>query len=106
MKCSVSFGLSLNSAVMIGLTLCLIRPVEGLPPPSDIPEEVLRTEVFTEARSPLDGEPLTAAEYAELQAALQSTQAAQPEISPKIRRLIALLRLRKVIRSVFPFLVP
>ena len=42
-----------------------------LPPPEDTPEEILRTEIITEARSPINGELLTAAEYAELQALLQ-----------------------------------
>ena len=39
-----------------------------LPPPEDTHEEILRTEIITEARSPIDGELLTAAEYAQLQA--------------------------------------
>jgi len=79
--------------------------VQALPPPNDTPEEVLRTEVLTEARSPLNGESLSAAEYAELQVALRSTEAVQPKVSPKIRRLITLLRLRKGIRRIFPFLL-
>jgi hypothetical protein len=41
--------------------------VIALPPPEDLPEEILRTEIITEARSPIDGQPLTAAEYAQLQ---------------------------------------
>lgn len=77
-----------------------------LPPAADLPEEVLRTEIITEARSPIDGQPLTAAEYAELQAELRSTDAIQPKVSPKIQRLILLLRVRKVIKSIAPFLVP
>jgi hypothetical protein len=77
-----------------------------LPPAADLPEEVLRTEMITEARSPIDGQPLTAAEYAELQAELRSTDAIKPRVSPKIQRLILLLRVRKVIKSIAPFLVP
>jgi len=77
-----------------------------LPPAEDLPEEVLRTEIITEARSPIDGQPLTAAEYAELQAELRSTDAIKPKVSPKIQRLILLLRVRKVIKSIAPFLVP
>ncbi len=103
MKRRIGLGLSFSTVALFG---SLVGAAQGLPPPGDTPEEILRTEIFTEARSPLDGEPLTAAEYAELQAALRSTEAAQPEVSPKIRRLIGLLRLRKVIRSVFPFLLP
>jgi len=46
--------------------LCLLTPAPAtaLPPPEDLPEEILRTEIITEARSPIDGQPLTAAEYA------------------------------------------
>jgi hypothetical protein len=79
---------------------------QSLPPANDIPEEVLSTQIFTEARSPIDGKPLTAAEYAQLQAELQSTEAVQPKISPKLQRLIVLLRIRKVIKSILPFLIP
>lgn len=94
-----------SALTLTGVTLMAV-PTPGLPPPEDTPEEVLRTEVLTEARSPLNGEPLTAAEYAELQAALRSTEAVQPQVSAKIRRLIGLLKLRKVIRRIVPFLVP
>lgn len=95
----------IGSVVISGLPLFVGSSVQGLPPPNDTPEEILRTEIITEARSPVDGEFLSAAEYAELQAALRSTEAVQPKVSPRISRLIGLLRLRKVIRSVFPFLL-
>ncbi|PSN10682.1 hypothetical protein C7271_25645, partial [filamentous cyanobacterium CCP5] len=49
----------------------MARPGLSLPPPEDTPEEILRTEVIVEARSPLTGEPLSVAEYAALQAELQ-----------------------------------
>ncbi|MGF1488019.1 MAG: hypothetical protein ACFBSE_13100 [Prochloraceae cyanobacterium] len=74
---------------------------EALPPPEDIPEEILRTQIITEARSPYDGSPLTAAEYAEIQARLEERGFA-PEVSPKIRHLIFLLGLRKFLRTVTP----
>ena len=81
-----------------------IAPAFALPPASDLPEEVQRTEIITEARSPIDGKPLSAAEYAELEAHLQESPY-PPEISLKYRKLITLLRLRRAIRSVFPFLL-
>ncbi len=79
----------------------------ALPPADDLPEEILRTEIITEARSPLDGEPLTAAEYAKLETQLQSSiQPIDPktQVSPKVRRTINLLRLRRLIKTVFPFI--
>lgn len=79
--------------------------VLALPPPNDTPEEILRTEIITEARSPLDGKPLTAAQYAQLQAELQQGQPVDPrtQVSPDVRRLLGLLRLRKLIKTILPF---
>lgn len=74
----------------------------ALPPPADIPEEILRTEIIIAGRSPIDGKPLTAAEYAELQAKLQT--APPPKLNPKMRESIFLLRLRKLLFKLFPFL--
>lgn len=67
-----------------------------------MPEEVLRTEIITEARSPINGKPLTAAEYAQLKAQLEE-RTLPPQVSPKIRRLIFLLRLRQLFRTIVPF---
>jgi hypothetical protein len=78
------------------------KPVLSLPPPEDIPEEILRTEIITAARSQIDGKPLSAAEYAELQAQLQVVP--PPKLDPKIRENIFLLRLRKTLQQFFPFL--
>lgn len=77
----------------------------ALPPPDDLPEEVLRTEIITEARSPIDGKPMTAEAYAELQAQMEAAARRPPEVDPEIRELVGLLRLRRAIRSVFPFLL-
>lgn len=79
------------------------KPALALPPASDIPEEVLRTEIILEARSPVDGKPLTAAQYAELQAQLQ-TRPTPPKLNPQVRDTIFLLRLRRTLRTFFPFL--
>lgn len=81
--------------------------VLALPPATDTPEEVLRTAIITEARSPIDGKPLTATEYAVLQTELQtSIQPVDPktQVSPQFRRTLNLLRLRKFIKTVFPFI--
>jgi len=77
-------------------------PVIALPPPEDTPEEILRTKIIIEARSPIDGKSLTAAEYIQLQAQLQL--APPPKLDPKIREQIFLLRLRKTLLQFFPFL--
>ncbi len=74
----------------------------ALPPAADIPEEILRTEIITAARSPVDGKLLTAAEYAELQAKLQT--APPPKLNTRVRENIFLLRLRKLLFRIFPFL--
>jgi hypothetical protein len=72
----------------------------------DIPEEVLRSQIYTEARSPLDGKLLSAAEYIELEEQLNETIANIPPrllVSEKMQQLIDLLKLRKLIRQVIPF---
>ncbi|MDJ0678280.1 MAG: hypothetical protein QNJ18_00290 [Xenococcaceae cyanobacterium MO_167.B52] len=74
----------------------------ALPPPEDIPEEVLRTEIILEGRSPITGKLLNAAEYAEIQARLKTRQFA-PQISPDIQELIFLLQVRKFFKSITPF---
>ncbi|NRB07788.1 MAG: glutathione S-transferase [Richelia sp.] len=74
----------------------------ALPPVADIPEEILRTQIITSARSPIDGKLLTAAEYAELQAKLRV--APPPKLNPKVRETIFLLRLRNLLMRVFPFI--
>ena len=71
-------------------------------PPEDIPEEILRTEIFIEARSPIDGKPLTPGEYAQLQAELK-TRPYPPQLNPRVRETVFLLRLRKILKTLFPF---
>lgn len=90
--------------VLLSLSIALLTPLEaalGLPPPEDTPEEILRTEIITEARSPLNGQPLTPVEYAELQAQLQANPTA-PMVSPRLRHLIVLLQLRHALRTLSP----
>jgi hypothetical protein len=84
-----------------GLIVVTAMPAVCLPLPEEVPEEVLRTEIITEARSPLDGKPLTAAEYAQLKAQL-AERSSPPQVSPNLRQLIFLLRLRQLFRTVTP----
>jgi hypothetical protein len=74
----------------------------AIPPVEDTPEEILRTEIITIGRSPIDGKLLTAAEYAELQTQLRISP--PPKLNTQIRETIFLLRLRKGLLQLFPFL--
>jgi hypothetical protein len=85
----------------IGILVSLTG-VMALPSAQDIPEEILRTEIFTQARSPIDGKRLTASEYAQLQAQLLDSP--PPKLDPQIRQQIFLLRILNVFRRLFPFL--
>lgn len=90
--------------LLVGLALVAIEPVLALPKPEDKPEEVLRLEVITGARSPLDGKPITASEYAQLQAELQTPGPSRPQVGRDLGKNLNLLRLRKFIKTFFPFL--
>ncbi len=93
---------SISTFILVWGTSLLGKQVIALPPREDIPEEILRTEIITAARSPLDGKPLTAAEYAELE--LQLQQGTTPELSPQIRDQVFLLQIRSTLIKLFPFL--
>ena len=69
----------------------------------EIPEEILRTEIITGARSPLTGEVLSAAEYAQIQAAL-AAPAGDTLVRDDIQYLIFLLQFRRAVRPIIPFL--
>jgi hypothetical protein len=82
-------------------------PVAGAEPRStstDLPEEVLRAEIITEARSPIDGRALSASEFVELaidtEQQLSRAAAAGAIRNPKLKETILLLRLRGFLRSV------
>ncbi|MEQ9551705.1 MAG: hypothetical protein RIM23_19110 [Coleofasciculus sp. G3-WIS-01] len=89
-------------SIWLGLMGLVAQPSLALPPPDDLPEEVLRTEIITEARSPIDGEPLTAAEYAQLKAELAQRET-PPELDPEIQQTVFLLQLQDLLRTVTPF---
>ena len=89
---------------LVGLVLVAIEPALALPSPEDKPEEVLRAEIITGARSPIDGKPISASEYAQLQAALQEPGPSRPHVGRSLEKNLNLLRLRKFIKTFFPFL--
>ncbi len=74
-----------------------------VPAAADVPEEILRTEIIFEARSPLDGAPLSPADYAQLQAELAAAQTT-PTLNSDIRFIILLLQARRAFKPVIPFL--
>ena len=90
------------SLILFQLTAYHKTFVIASPPSIDIPEEILRTEIILEARSPIDGKALNAAEYAQLQAQIK-TRPYPPKLSPKLRETVFLLRLRKILKTLFPF---
>ena len=94
--------LGVTTSILVSLGGSIGKAVIVLPPIDDIPEEILRTEIILEARSPIDGKKLTAAEYAQLQTQMQTNP--PPRLNPKIRDQIFLLQLRKVLLQLFPFL--
>ncbi|OAB56344.1 hypothetical protein AY600_10325 [Phormidium willei BDU 130791] len=89
---------------MLAIPLMLMSLGEvamALPPAEDTPEEVLRNEILLEARSPLNGEPLTPAEYAALQAQLQQPTH-PPQLGSDLRHNIFLLQLLRMFRTLTP----
>lgn len=84
--------------LMLGLSLGTTPPV---PPPEDVPEAILRTEIILDGRSPLDGQPLDPRAYDRLQHQLrQSTY--PPRVSDDVQHVIFLLQLRKFVKTVVP----
>jgi hypothetical protein len=77
---------------------------DTIPIDRDIPEEILRAEIITEARSPIDGRALSATEFAELvvetKQQLDRSSAELGAGSAKIKDTLFLLRLRSFLRSV------
>ena len=84
----------------------IFTPVKAidLPPDNDIPEEVLRAEIIIEARSPIDGQALSANQFAELVVNAKEKLDRENEISatsnPKIKEILLLIRLRSFLKSV------
>ncbi len=116
MKCPECQSKSRRSQLKIRLcALLLAVPIGGqvslpavravpLPSSGDIPEEVLRAEIITEARSPIDGRALSASEFIELaidtERQLSNAAAAGAIRNPKLKETLLLLRLRGFLRSV------
>ena len=87
--------------VTISLGLNVTLPALSLPESEDLPEEVLRTEMVLEGRSPLDGQPVNLSEYLQLREQLAQSKF-PPNLSPEIRHQIFLLELLKILRTFTP----
>ncbi len=93
----------MKAAIALLLWLGMALPGMALPSEAEVPEEVLRGEITVGARSPFDGAPLTAREYAELQVEIERSNEVEAVAPEKLRNLVGLLRLRKFIKTVLPF---
>lgn len=75
----------------------------ALPPPEDVPEEVLREEVILQGRSPIDGSPLSPVEYAELEQELSEIPEESVAVNPEIQSLVFQLKLLRLLKDIVPF---
>lgn len=96
-KARLGWGLGLG----LGLGVAIALPSVALPPPEDIPEEILRAEIIMEARSPVDGQPLSPAEYALLKENIAESLF-PPTVNPKLQQIVFLLNILKFVRTVIP----
>jgi hypothetical protein len=90
------------AALMVGLGVGIPPAAMALPPPTDVPEEVLRTEVIVEARD-RSGQPIGPGAYAQLQQAIDRRNQDNPQVAEELQSLLLQLRLLSVIKSVIPF---
>ncbi len=95
-----AIGMFLLTFISMGNTR--VQAAEATTTEPDLPEEVLRSEILLDGRSPFDGKRLTATEYAELQQEIEKANVVEPQIALKIRRLVGMIKLRKFIKRVLP----
>jgi hypothetical protein len=96
-----------ESILIILTSWSIVTPIAiagNLPPANDIPEEILRSEIIIEARSPIDGKPLSATDFAELvvrvEQQLARDDAAAATKTSAFKNVLFLLRVRNFLRSV------
>ncbi len=75
-----------------------------LPSSNDVPEEVLRTQITLEGRSPVDNQALSAQDYADEAAQIDAAIDQPRRVSEEGERLVYLLRLRKTFQILLPFI--
>ncbi len=96
------------------MVLCNAAVAQTLPQPQevaeegmkgvveDVPEEVLRTEMILEGRSPLDGSLMTPEAYALLEEALRHNQIHPLEIDSELQSLVFQLKLLNLLKTILP----
>ena len=92
----------LPAVVVILTSLMPTSSAYATPEGEKMPDPVSPPALVLDLRSPLDGRLLTATEYADLQAEIDRLNEVPPQVSPKIRRLVGLLKFRKFIKRVLP----
>jgi hypothetical protein len=93
----------LAGLLLVAPTTAAAESQVALPPPEEVPEEVLRTEIILPARSPIDGEPMSPAEYAQLQERLQENTATRNRVNPDVEHTVFMLRLLRLFKTITPF---
>jgi hypothetical protein len=71
---------------------------------AEIPEEVLRTQIILDVRSPIDGTPMSPVEYAEFQARQEALYQPPATVSEEVRGVVRALKIRRFIKRVLPFI--
>ncbi|WP_404784378.1 hypothetical protein [Altericista sp. CCNU0014] len=83
---------------------CLSSGAQTISLSEDIPEEVLQLQIEVRANSQLTGLPQDAATYAREQQQLQvAVTDVPPQLSPELKLTVGLLRIRKLLKGIFPF---
>ena len=95
----------LPAIVVILTSLMPTSSAYATPEGEKMPDPVSPPALVLDLRSSLDGRLLTATEYADLQAEIDRLNEVPPQVSPKIRRLVGLLKFRKFIKRVLPIVL-
>ena len=91
------------------LGLLLVAWVSGsalaqdLPPPEDVPEEILLQEVILQGRSPIDGRPMTPEDYAALEQELRSIPEDTVAVNSDLQSLLFQLKILNLLKDILPF---
>ena len=97
-----SWAIRLPAIAVVLTSFIPMSNADAAPKGENVSEKASSQELALEFRSPLDGRLLTATEYADLQAEIDRLNEVAPQVSPKIRRLVGLLKFRKFIKRVLP----